>query len=439
MYTLLSNGLIVTQNEKREIISNGAILISNSKIIDVDNAERLKEKTQCLSDEVKVFDLNGNIVIPGLINTHVHLEGTKYRGYFEFSNLQEYLSFSAKIDKKLLKESEVIKSSSVSLSIAELIASGTTTICGGRYWGKKEISGKLVCTYPLYKGHPSLNFYYDNFPMLFEEICTERCDKTNLPRLIIFVHSLLSIETSVLSTVKDMLEKFQDVLFTIHISETLEEKEKIRERFGCTATQLLNDYGLLSERTLLVHCTFVSDRDLDLIADANANIIYCPSSNLRIGQRLPNLVRMLEKGINVCLGTDGVDTSGCLSLLDEARTACLIYNFLNRGAISTQKALDMITLAPAKALNSLESIGSIEPNKEADLVIFDYNAAALHPVENIMHNLIYASPLQKLIDSVMIGGKCVYSRNNLPSSLEQIINDFEITSRRIKKTIENSI
>ncbi|GAH78147.1 unnamed protein product, partial [marine sediment metagenome] len=216
-------------------------------------------KTSLLGKVTELRDLKGDIVIPGLINLHCHLGDIKFRGLFEFENLKEYVLLS-RLANSRLHQFEHVDSSSVNLSFAELISSGTTLVFGGRHASKgKEFGLRTVCSYPLNNENPLLKEFWEAFPKGFEKFREELVD-SSLTLPAISIH-LGSIETQALSQVHRIMEQYKDVYLSVHVAEDRRTEEEIKARHGCSSIQLLSNYGLLYEgRSLLVHAIYV-DQD----------------------------------------------------------------------------------------------------------------------------------------------------------------------------------
>ena len=150
--------------------------------------------------------------------------------------------------------------------------------------------------------------------------------------------------------------------------------------------------GIL-DHTCCAHCVHVLDEDIELLAKHHASVVHCPHSNLKLGSGIAPVQKMLDRGVNVCLGTDGASSNNNLDMMGEMRTAALIGPIAaeDARAVDAVTALEMATLNGAKALGLQDVIGSIEVGKQADLIAIDMNRLESLPIHNLFSNLVYAT------------------------------------------------
>lgn len=365
MNILITNASIITQNRQRKYIPRGFVIIDGNEIKRVGSGD---PNTADLKSEYHVIDAKGLFVLPGFINAHVHLGESIFQGLLKGQHsLEDYLRETEKIIEKTdLIEKE--RGASANYSLMKLIRTGTTTICGGRVanyanqWGVRNKSCYMVMNSSKLK----------KFSINLQEQYTEEYKKNkdvDISYPAIFIHSLNKIDVGTISSAKKILKKFPDTILTLHIAETKKQEKEVRRKFGMGSVDFLYKNGLLNKKTVLVHCNWLSQKDLSLIKKCKASIVQCLSSNINVADRVLNLKDVIKRDIKICLATDGVATSGTFSVLDEAKR-CFLYYQRKRGQynITEQKCLDLITIEAARVLSLDDVIGSIERNKRADLV-----------------------------------------------------------------------
>lgn len=371
MSTLYKNCIIATQNEEREVIK-GNILVEDGKIIDIGE----------VSEGEDIINMKNAIVIPALINTHTHLGETMFRGFADGLNTEQYIEFTEIANKRIYEKNSYRNISA--LSIIESIKNGIGTFFTARNWeNAKKFRVKGVFGYPLMKSEKLKNFY-ESFDKEFYRLC--RYHSSRNIKVGIWLHSLTTIEKDILNKVSREAVK-NELFSTIHISESRKELSRLMKEWNNkSVVDILDEYNLLNERMVLVHCLYLDERELDIIADKKANVSLCPVSNLKLSGHYPNFKNFLERGINITLGTDGLATNDSANLLETAK----ITGLLSKKKISSQQLLDMITINAAKALGVVNRQGSIEIGKDADFAIYDSSISNFHPLNNIISNLIYS-------------------------------------------------
>lgn len=338
MRILIKNATIITQNKNRKIIPFGFIIINNDRIVKIGNGTPLIKK----GNYSKIINASNLIILPGLINAHVHLGESAYQKLFKGSfDLEDYLQTTEEITRRtnlIEKERKTI----ANYSLLQLLKSNTTTIAGGRtresaeFLGMRNISGYMVMdSFKLRQLSINLE---KNFLKEYKKI-----KKNKLCRPALFLHSLNWINPKVLPVVKKLLKKFPDLLLFIHIAETKLQEQEIKKKFGLSSVAVLKKNCLLNKQTVLVHGNWLNSNDFELIKKNRAALVHCLSSNLRVADRHLNLKEVLQKKIPACLATDGIVTSRAFNILEETQR-CFRYYKQNNQPISFQSLLDLITI-----------------------------------------------------------------------------------------------
>jgi 5-methylthioadenosine/S-adenosylhomocysteine deaminase len=427
MDLLIKDATILTQNKNREIIRKGSLAIKDGRIADIFiHPTKIHAK--------KTLDASDFILIPGLINAHVHLGESIFKSFIQENlDLPQYLkTTNALIEKTNLIEK--YRDVATDYSMMLLLKNGVTAICGGRTseagerWGIKNLSGYMAMKTPKFKK------YYDTAETFERDYRALLTSQFSTPA--IFLHSLNFVDRSKLKEIASFLRKHSSLRLIVHLSETKEGERAIQKSFGRSSTDVLDYYGLLGPRSILVHGNWLKPSDLRLVKKRGSFIIHCPTSNFTVDDGTYDLVAGLKYKIPTCLGSDGLITSGSASLLSEARFAYLYHNRFSQNKISPQQIFDMITILPAKALGLEKEIGSIEPGKRTDIVFLSKK----HPLiseENLLRSIIfYEDPT--MISKVMTGGKIMIEDG---VSVGGKLNFAQITSRfkAATKKIRNQI
>lgn len=430
MNILLKNATIVTQNEQREVLK-GDIRIEGNRIEEV--APRIE------NPGIEELDLSGYTVIPGLIQTHVHLCQALFRNLADDLELLEWLN--RYIWPMEMAHTPASLRASARLGLFEILSSGVTTIldmgcsrhmevvfeemerCGIRGFSgkvmmdaggqayKEPTAAVLESTEELIR---SLNHAESPAPPEASEWPTKKNPRIGYALAPRFV---LTCSDRLWEAVGELAEKY-DLLIHTHSSENRTELEIVKAQTGCSNVEFFVERGLASSRLCLAHCVWLNGNEMEYLQEYRINVLHCPSANLKLGSGFAPVPQMLEKGINVSLGSDGAPCNNNLDLFTDMRLAALIHK-PNAGvrSINAQQVLDMATLGGAQALGLAEQIGSIAPGKLADLAILDLNKVHLVPADNVVSQIVYSAQSRD-VAQVMVDGEWVV-RNGAPVSLEE--------------------
>jgi cytosine/adenosine deaminase-related metal-dependent hydrolase len=204
------------------------------------------------------------------------------------------------------------------------------------------------------------------------------------------------------------------MLFHTHAAENSREMQAVRSRYGMDNVEYFASIGVLHANSCLAHCVWLNDRELALMRERDSRVLHCPSSNLKLGSGVARVPEMLRRGISVSLGADGAPCNNSLDMFREMRLAALIQKSAHGPAVMrAQEVLELATTGGAAALGLTHAIGSIEPGKQADLVLLDLSGVGmpcvLESAEQIASAIVYSgSPAN--VDSVMIAGTWLFRK-----------------------------
>ena len=208
----------------------------------------------------------------------------------------------------------------------------------------------------------------------------------------------------------------------VHLSESVSEIEQIREKYGCSPIEMAEKNGLFDVPAIAAHCVQIDEKDMDILKNKNVSVVTNPASNMKLGNGFAPVAKMLEKGINVCLGTDGAASNNCLNMFHELSLLTLIHKGVNKTpqCISAAEGFRIATINGAKALGLEKEIGSIEVGKKADLAILDLNTPSLTPRNNLLAALSYSANGSE-VDTVIIDGKITMENKKLLTIDESLV------------------
>jgi len=429
---LITGGPVVTMNSAGQIFDDGAVAIDGAEIVLVGPRSEVEAQVAAQS----TLDAAGQIIMPGLVNTHTHAAMTLFRGFADDINLEPWLKKILQIENRYATAENVRIGSA--LAFIEMIQSGTTT-AADMYWQRVETTDLArEVGFRLVNGPSFMDFIGpDGIQPTEREAAARdflaRYQNDALIECCMQVHATYTVPTHLLEKARQMQEEF-DLLFVTHASETRAEVATIVERYGQTPIQYLDSLGLLGPKTLLAHGVHLRDDEIELLARRGASVAHCPESNLKLGSGMARAADMLAAGVNVALGTDGAATNNDLDMWGEMQTAALLQKGLlfDSTALPASQALQMATVNGARALGLGDKIGSLEPGKRADIILVDFDRPHLTPLFDLYSHLVYAVNKAD-VQTVIINGQMVMQNRQVLTLDETAI---KTEARRIAQKFE---
>jgi 5-methylthioadenosine/S-adenosylhomocysteine deaminase len=361
------------------------------------------------------IDASGMLVVPGLIQAHVHLCQTLFRGLAEERPLLDWLR--ERIWPLEAAHDPASMHASARLGIAELLRGGTTAILDmGSVHHTDVLFEAAAETGIRYTGGKALMDTGDGVPAgLLEPTAVALRDSDRMAEKwhereggrLRYAYS----PRFVLSATFDLLRsvgaraRANHMLVHTHASEQREETDRVRQRFGASNIQLLANLGLAETNACLAHCVWPEPDETDVLATGGATVVHCPSCNLKLGSGVAPIANYLEAGVNVALGADGAASNNRLDAWEELRLTALLARFRDGPtAVSAIEAFEIATLGGARALGLDADIGSIELGKVADLAILDLRGAHAAGPDDVYTQLVFSAHARD-VRTVVVGGR----------------------------------
>jgi len=432
---VIHNGTIITVNSDFDIIENGVVCIKGGRI------EKVETRTGDLPllEAKETIDAKGGIIMPGLVNTHTHLPMTLFRGLADDLPLSVWLSehiFPAE-GKHIHPESVRL---GTLLACAEMILSGTTACCDGYFFEDEVASTVYMSGMRAVLGQGVIDFPAPGVPNPSDNIkhavaFTEKWQGVSpLITPSIFCHSPYTCSAETLKRAKDAAAS-KGLTFQIHIAETKAELDQMQSDQKTTPVQFLDRIGILDENTLLVHCIWINDDDIETIAKRRTKVSHNPESNMKLSSGVAPVPQLLKADISVGLGTDGCASNNDLDLFQEMDLAAKLHkvNTLDPTVMDARTVVKMATLDGAKAIGLDQSVGSLEAGKEADLIIIDIDKPHLVPMYNPVSHIVYTVRGSDVRDVIVSGKFLVKDRSLRTIDLEDTIDKVIEIGKVIKK------
>jgi len=403
-------------DSSRRVLPGGAIITGGPSIESILTAQELAALPPF---EGTVLNAPSLTVIPGFVQTHIHLCQTLFRGLADDLELLDWLRL--KIYPFEAAHNAASMRASAMTGLAELIRSGTTTIMDmGSVAHEDEIAGAVEETgIRAFIGKAMMDMN-DVHPALRET--TEESLRLTLAqaqrwhgkaggrmRYAVAPRFVLSCTDRLLKEAHAMTASFPGMLFHTHAAENRHEMDEVRKRCGADNIEFFEKLGILRANTCLAHCIWISETEIALLREREARVLHCPTSNLKLGSGIAPVPGLLSRGISVSLGADGAPCNNTLDMFQEMRHAALIQKPVH-GAQSMPAAavFELATRGGAHALGLAAETGSLEPGKKADVVLLDLGRLWNPADESNPYSAIVYSCTPENVRYVMIDGAWVY-------------------------------
>jgi 5-methylthioadenosine/S-adenosylhomocysteine deaminase len=424
----------------QEPVNNARVFISGDRIQEIS-----EDGNKPLPEAGMLIDAGDAVILPGLVNTHVHSPMTVFRGLADDLPLKSWLFdhiFPA--EAKYMDPDTVFWASF--LGCLEMIESGTTTFVDGYFFaddiiratdkaGMRALVAQGVIDFPA-PGVPepeknldvALNFLKNRIS--FSDLITPG----------IFCHTPLTCSKKTLQKAHEISNEFSLPL-QLHLSETKEEVEEIEKMTGLRPVFFLDSMGLLDSDLIAVHSIHLSEEEVDLLAERDVKIVHCPESSMKLGSGIAEMATMLEKGLTVGIGTDGCASNNNLDLFGEMDATAKLAKVarLDPTLLNAKQVLNMATTGGARVIGMENEIGTIEAGKKADIIIVDANTPHMTPMYNPYSQLVYSATGGDVRD-VIINGKIVYrDREFMAIDRDEVMEKVKSIGWRIFKEREDNI
>lgn len=441
MKILIKNGIIVTMNDMRSIMMDGAIYIESNKIIEIGETSNLIKKYAADSD--RIINAKNKIILPGFINIHAHATLAILRGQAEDED-----SFTS-VYGKMFPINDIITGKDTyhiaKSAYVELLKFGSTTIVdnfgsimdvaqaayevGNRVFINDTIRDADVTKVKegIYEYVPSIG--EETLQKTIDLIETWHMKDEGRIRCLMGPHGTDTCSPDLMKKIRDVANKYQ-IGITIHLAQNKTEIEQVKKLYGMSTVEYLESVGILGTDFIGAHGTFLEEKDMKLLAKYGANMAHCPVIYSKRGFVAP-LAGMFKEGINVALGTDNFNHD----IIQEMKAGLMAYRIKNNVATEPkpEKMLEMATINGAKALGIEKELGSIEVGKIADLVLLDCNKPNYIPLfkENVISNIVHTG-LSSDIDMVMVGGKILVENSlYIKEDENEIMSNFQYTAEKV--------
>ncbi len=415
MGIVIENALVVLPEGSEDVIQETSLYIEGDKIAGIGDMP-----AGFTAD--KVIDGTDKLVIPGLINCHTHSYMSFMRNVADDLSFMDWLFGTIDPIEQQMTDEDTYWGAN--LAIIEMMKSGTTcfndmqmNIHQTTRAVKESGMRAVICRGLVGSGNDEAG--QSRLRQAYEERdAAKDCDRLTFK---LGPHAPYTCDDEFLKIVAAEAKK-EKMGIHVHLSESESEISQIQEKYGCTPIALAEKCGIFDVPAIAAHCVQVTDEDIAILKRKNVSVVTNPASNMKLGNGFAPIAKMLDAGINVCLGTDGAASNNCLNLFHELSLLTLIHKGTGKTpqCVSAKEGFRIATINGAKALGLEKEIGSIEVGKKADLAILDLNTPSLTPRNNLIAGLSYSANGSE-VDTVIINGQITMENRKILTVDEKLV------------------
>ena len=408
MDTLFSNVTVVTMDEQMRVLLDAFVGVTDGKISYL-SKKAPEEQPQT------IVDGTGMVLMPGLINCHVHLPMTILRGYGDDLPLDKWLNDCIfpredRLDGRCVK-------AATQLAIAECLRFGVTSVSEMYNFCDEIAEAVAESGIKANISRGTLLFDEDNFDFETDERCREMVALHE--KWHNFDHGRIKVDAAIHAEYTSSYPLWEAVAeyaynnnlaMHVHLSETENEHESCKEKYGLTPAQVLDCHHVFDNGGIAAHCVWLEEGDRKLLAKRKVSAVHCPVSNAKLASGAADVMAMVKAGMNVCLGTDGTASNNNLDLFEEIKAAALLAKVKtgDPAALNAQAALMMATVCGARAQRRERECGMVKVGMDADLILLDFTQPHLIPCHNVISNIVYAASGHDVC-MTMVRGRILYA------------------------------
>lgn len=404
--TLIFPGWCVPVEPAGAVLTDVGVAINEGRLVEVLPASEARNSYQPSA----LVERPGHVLIPGLVNSHVHAAMTLFRGLADDMALESWLRNRIWPAELKWISAEFVRDGT-ELAIAEMLSAGITCFSDQYFFPDIVAEAAVDLHVRAVIGTPVADF-----PSPWAADAREYLSKASdlvhdafaghpLISSCFAPHSTYALSDDSFVELRVLADQL-DIPVQIHLHESAAEVSHALKTTGKRPLQRLHDLGLVNASLLAVHGVHFDNEEIALLADAGVKIAHCPKSNLKLASGIAPVAGFRAAGITVGIGTDGAASNNTLDILDETRIAALLAKGQSGDAtqLSAADALRMATLDSAAALGLAGEIGSIEAGKAADLACINLAPFNSQPVYDPVSQLVYTARADQVSD-VWIAGR----------------------------------
>ena len=430
---IIKNGPVVSMNAGNEIFSDGLICVKDG-IIKFAGAR--DDHAPDANAEITV-DAKGGIIMPGLVNSHMHAPMSMFRGLADDLPLLVWLNQHIFPAEAKHVSPQLVMTGSM-LSCAEMLLGGTTCFCDGYFYegfvaraveesGMRAVLGHGIIDYPA----PGVPDPKDNVKTA-SGFAEEWMNRSGLITPSLFCHSPYTCSEKTIVDAKKAADEL-GLLLQIHAAETLAEYEQMTTGYGKSPIQFLDGLGVLDENTLIVHGIWVDEKDMETLAKRGSGVSVTTHSEMKLASGVAPIPDYLKAGVKVGLGTDGPASNNTIDMFSEMDLTAKIHKAVSGDPteLGAWTVLGLATKGSAQVMGLGQSIGSLETGKKADIMVLDSSSPRLAPLFHPESAIVYSAGYDDVSHVFVEGRQLVKNGELLHMDLKAVLEEARELAKEI--------
>ena len=433
---IVAGGDVVTMDGQRHVLSPGAVAVDGTDIVAVGTPEDVARRFTA----AETIDAAGQVVLPGLVNTHTHAAMVMYRGLADDLALTDWLQKYIFPAEAKTVSPEMVRIGT-RLAALEMIQSGTTTFADMYYFeeevgrvakaaGLRGVLGETIIGFPVADARTPAD------ALARAEAFIREFAGDDLVTAVPAPHSTYTVDEPTLRAVRELADRYK-VPILIHVAETEDEVRIIDQRHHMTPVGWLASIGFLGPNVVMAHGVWVNDEDIATLRRTGTSVSHNPESNMKLASGIAPVPKLLAAGVTVGLGTDGAASNNDLDMFGAMQQAAFLHKMATRNpqAIPASVALQMATLDGARALGLDRKIGSLEVGKRADLITVSMTGARETPMYNPVSHLVYVSRGADVRTTIVNGRVLMRDREMRTLDERVVLADARALARKVREAV----
>ena len=434
---IVTGATVVTMDASARVLTPGAVAIDGRDIIAVDTADAIAQRFSAS----ETIDAAGQVVMPGLINTHTHAPMVLYRGLADDLALMDWLQKYIFPAEAKTVSPEFVRAGT-RLAALEMIQSGTTAYADMYYFeeeiakatkeaGLRGVLGETIIQFPV----PDAKTPKEGIARAVAFIRQWKDDDLIVPAIA--PHSMYTLDADTLKEIRRTADRERAPVI-IHLAETQDEVKIAQEKYKTTPVQFLESIGFWGDRTLAAHGVHLTSADIGILAKRHVGVSHNPESNMKLASGAAPVIELQKAGVTVGLGTDGAASNNDLDMFEAMRQAAFLHKLVTKDprALPAHTALRMATIDGAKTLGLDRQIGSLEAGKRADLIVVSMRSARQSPMYDALSHLVYVTRGDDVRTTIVNGRTLMRDRRVLTLNENEILNDTANWAAKVREAVK---
>ena len=434
---VIANGIVVTMDGSRRVLNPGSVAINGARIVAVDTPAVIAARFK----GIDTIDATGQIVLPGLINTHTHAAMVMFRGLADDLALMDWLQKYIFPAEAKTVSPEFVRMGT-RLAAVEMIQSGTTTFTDMYYFeeevaraakeaGLRGVLGQTIIEFPVADAKTPAAAL-DRAEAFIKAFLHD-----DLVTPAVAPHSTYTLDAASLTRSRDIAMMYH-VPVLIHLAETRDEVRLSQDRNQKRPVEFLDSINFWGPTIVAAHGVWITPEEIIVLKQKGVGVSHNPESNMKLASGTAPVPAYLEAGVKLGLGTDGAASNNDLDMFEAMRQAAFLHKLVSNDprVVGAQTALEMATMGGARVLGQEAAIGSLEPGKLADVIVVGTNRARQTPLYDPVSTLVYATHGDDVTTTIVNGRVLMRDRKVLTLNEGQVIAAARAAADLVRKAVQ---